>query len=767
MLSFQKMLRFFLLVSLIAMSLHAAAQVRDSASPDSLFQAARKAAFDSNDYPRAKAYLFKALQKSPNYADIRIFLGRIYTWTKVYDSGRIAFRQVLAKNPNYEDALVAYADLEYYTENFERALEICRGGLKNNLTSEALMVREVKILKAMNRFDEAERSEKKLLLNSTNKADPKVLTNNSRDEKNKNSEIERSPLPVKAGLDAGNSDSLFAAARKAAVDSNNYPLVKAYLLKALRIRPDYTDARVYLGRIYTLTRNYDSGRIALRQVLDKQPDYEDAVLAYTDLEYVSGNYERALELCKTGLRNNPASEAMMLRQAKILNALNRFDEADRTVQKLLMLNGNNVEAKNLANSFREPKNKSSTVTQPTVPAKKIAGDTSTSDGLLAMARKAAFDDKNYAQAKQYLYHALQISPGYADIKIFLGRLNTWTDNKDSARYYFKEVLKTNPGYEDASAAYADLEYWNDNTKNALTITDSALLYHPASADLLVRKAKILSNLRRYTEANTIVLQALKIDRNNSIARSLAERIKELSTKNKIGLNYDYIYFDKQFSDPWHLASFDYTRRTGIGAITGRINYANRFKQEGVQYELEGYPRISKTFYSYINAGYSEKVGVFPQWRGGFSLYVNLPKSYEADLGFRYLKFSGSPTWIYTGYLGKYYKSWLFGARTYITPSKLSNAVSTSYSVSARYYYGSTDDYFGVSAGYGISPDDRINSIQIDSKVNLVSYRAGLNFKKKVSKFTVISINGSWINQEYLPQTKGNQYQFGLGWIRRF
>jgi YaiO family outer membrane protein len=394
-------------------------------------------------------------------------------------------------------------------------------------------------------------------------------------------------------------------------------------------------------------------------------------------------------------------------------------------------------------------------------------DTLSSDGLLQQARKAAFDDKNYALAKFRLYKALQISPGYSDIKIFLGRIHTWSKQYDSARYYFNDVLKTNPGYEDASSALADLEYWNDDNSKALQVINNALVHHPESENLLVRKAKILNAMKRYAEAQVAVDHALKLNRNNTEARSLANRIKESSLKNKIGLSYDYVYFDKQFSDPWHLASFDYTRTTGIGSVTGRVNYANRFKQDGVQYEMDAYPRISNTFYSYISVGYSDNVGVFPQWRAGFSLYANLPKSFEGELGVRYLRFSGDPTYIYTAYLGKYYKSWLFSGRTYITPGSFTKTVSASYNISARYYYGSADDVIGITFGYGISPDDRSNSIQLDDNIRLISYKAGLSFKKKVSRFSVIGIDGSWFNQEYLPQTKGNQYQISIGWLYRF
>jgi YaiO family outer membrane protein len=394
-------------------------------------------------------------------------------------------------------------------------------------------------------------------------------------------------------------------------------------------------------------------------------------------------------------------------------------------------------------------------------------DTTSSDGLLAEARKAAFEKNDYAQAKTYLYKALAISPGYADIKIFLGRIYTWSKQLDSARYFFNDVLVKDPGYEDASVAFASLEYWNDNNNEALRILDSALRYHPASEELLLLRAKVLNAERRYPEAQVAVDRLLTVNRNSAEGRSLANRIRETAVKNKIGFSYDYVYFDKQFNDPWHLSGFDYTRTTGIGSVSARINYANRFAENGVQYELEAYPRISETFYVYANIGYSDKIGVFPHWRSGFSLYANLPKSWEAELGFRYLKFSDDPVWVYTAYLGKYYKSWLFGARTYLTPSTFSDAVSASYSVSARYYFGSADDYVGTVLGYGISPDDRSNSIQLDDNTRLVSYKVGTTFRKKLSRFSGISVDGNWVNQEYLPQTKGNQYQISLGWFLRF
>ena len=179
-------------------------------------------------------------------------------------------------------------------------------------------------------------------------------------------------------------------------------------------------------------------------------------------------------------------------------------------------------------------------------------DTLSSDGLLIEARKAAFNKDNYPLAKSYLFRALKISPDYADIHIFLGRINSWTKNYDSARYYFNNVLVSNPAYEDASAALTDVEYWSNQDKTALLVCNEGLKYHPSSETLLVKKAKILDGMRRYKEAEETIQLAVKINKNNTEARSIANRSKESSVKNKVGLTYDYVYFDKQFEIRWNI-----------------------------------------------------------------------------------------------------------------------------------------------------------------------------------------------------------------------
>jgi len=394
----------------------------------------------------------------------------------------------------------------------------------------------------------------------------------------------------------------------------------------------------------------------------------------------------------------------------------------------------------------------------------LAQDNLSSDELFTLARSAAFDQKNYPLAIELSKKALSKSPGYADIRVFLGRLYTWSGQKDSARSSFEEVLRQQPDNEDAASAYTDLEYWNNNPAKALTICENGLKFHPRSKVLLLKKAKCLIELKKFHEANTVVDSLLKDDPKNTGARSLSGKIKDQASKNKLGISYDFVSFDKQFNDPWHLASLSYSRSTAMGSVIGHFNYANRFTTSAVQFEGDAYPRISKTFYSYINAGISNKNGVFPQYRAGFSLYANLPKSFEAEAGFRYLQFSDA-TWIYTASLGKYFKNYWFNFRTYLTPGN--SNISQSYSFTTRYYFGGAEDYLSLGLKTGISPDDRSNNVQLGTVYKLKSNGISAGYNKAFKQLNIISITGSWIHQEYLQNTFGNQFNFGVGYQRRF
>lgn len=395
-----------------------------------------------------------------------------------------------------------------------------------------------------------------------------------------------------------------------------------------------------------------------------------------------------------------------------------------------------------------------------------------SDELFINARTAAFEEEDYPKAIRLTQQALEISPDYADIRIFLGRLYTWTDEVAMARKEFDKVLLTDSGYEDAHLAYGYLEYWNDNSEKALEVIAPGVEKNPESKALLMLKAEILNDLERYAEANKTLEALLAFHPNNSEARAFSQKIKDLSSKNQIGVSYDFVRFDKRFDDPWHLASMSYGRQTSIGTITGRLNYANRFTNNGVQFEVDAYPTISETFYAYVSGGISENGGIFPRYRAGFSLYANLPKAFEVDAGFRFLSFN-STTWIYTASIGKYYSNYWFNLRTYLTPSN--NSLSKSISLNVRYYLAGADDYLSFGIGSGLSPDrpennilfNENNSTENSNPYNLKSNNVFVGYRKSIKETNVFSVELGIENQEYAQDSKGYQFSIGVGYNKRF
>ncbi|MCD9615647.1 YaiO family outer membrane beta-barrel protein [Chryseobacterium gleum] len=387
----------------------------------------------------------------------------------------------------------------------------------------------------------------------------------------------------------------------------------------------------------------------------------------------------------------------------------------------------------------------------------------TADELFAKARTTAFEQKDYTTSIALAKEALEKAPNYTDISVFLGRLYTWNKDLPAARAVFEDLGKRGVQDEDYFLAYASLEYWNDQNTKAVEIIDKGLSYHPKSEALLLLKAKVYFGMDHYEEADQAVKTLLSINPKNTEARALAVRINDLSSKNAVGIVYNYSHFDKQFDDDWHIVGVSYKRVTPIGSVILRGNYANKFAQGGTQIELEAYPRLSKMFYLYVGGGYSDDVGLFPKYRTGVSLNANLPHSFEAELGYRQLYFSNS-IWMYTAAVGKYYKNFWFNLRTYITPD--SKNISHSYTATVRYYTKSAQDYFAFQIGTGISPEENRNNLLENETFKLKTFKIGAeyNFSYRTNLF---SVGTMYYNQEFRPGEKGNQFDITLGYTRKF
>lgn len=336
----------------------------------------------------------------------------------------------------------------------------------------------------------------------------------------------------------------------------------------------------------------------------------------------------------------------------------------------------------------------------------------TVDEQFSQARDAAFNDGGYEKARTIAYAALQRSPDYHGIRIFIASLYGWEGNYDSARNELEAVLNRDPDNRAALVALINIESRSGDLDRALSVTDRGLEKYPQDEEFLLQRASVLYSFEEFAKSEQIYKSILRFHPSSRGARDGLQSARLKQMKHTVSLSYRHDRFNQIF-EPWDFYELQLSRQTPFGSAIGRLQYANRFSQNGVQFNLDTYPSITSGFYAYLSGGYSNS-SIFPRFRFGFSLYKSLPFALEIEGGFRYLSFTTSETYIYTASLTKYRGSYMFTGRSYFVPSSLGNSLSGSMMI--RRYLGSARSYIGVSGGYGTASND----IQFAQEVNTLN-----------------------------------------------
>ncbi|MES2630143.1 MAG: YaiO family outer membrane beta-barrel protein [Bacteroidota bacterium] len=395
-----------------------------------------------------------------------------------------------------------------------------------------------------------------------------------------------------------------------------------------------------------------------------------------------------------------------------------------------------------------------------------------SDDLFKIARDEAFNG-NREKARTYLKTILVKSPGYDDVRIFLGRTYAWDGRRNEARKELEQVLKNSPDNTEALTALIDVETWDDQHNKALELSNGGLAKKPTNTDLLYRKARAEHNLNNDEASAKTLQQLFAIDPNHKEGLDLMTTLKVAGIKNSLTVNYAVDRFARVF-DAAQYAYLQYGRRTSLGSFFLRYNYAERFGTSGHQYEIDAYPTIAKGLYAYLNYGYSG-TSLFTQNRFGGELYFKLPRSFEGSAGLRYLYFrSGTAVTLYTATVGKYAGNYWFSARTFLTPDKLAG-LSHSYIFQVRRYFKDAENYVTLIGGFGFSPDvTNISQVTENTGVqaniaNLKSQRIGLNYAKTFGPHWQATATVNYARQAYLfdPENLITIYSWAVGIQYRF
>lgn len=307
------------------------------------------------------------------------------------------------------------------------------------------------------------------------------------------------------------------------------------------------------------------------------------------------------------------------------------------------------------------------------------------------ARTLAFDG-NRNVARDTLCHILTKYPDYTDVRSLLASTYSWDGDYDKARSHFNRITSVERENKEVWVATIKNEIYAENYYLALGLANKAVSFLENDIDIIALQARTLALVKKGKQETPKPTEFTPSNDTLTAARGL---------KNGVKISNSFEIFDVVY-DPMIYSSISYGRETGAGLVIPKINYSNRFQTHGLQYELDFYPKFSKTFYGYLNYGYSN-APIFPDHRVGAELYANLPKSLEASLGMRFLDFNTSKAQIYTGSIGLYSGNYYFSLRPYLTPQPNGN-MSFSGNLLMRKYLRDGYNYLGINFGMGYSPE---------------------------------------------------------------
>ncbi|TDQ31417.1 YaiO family outer membrane beta-barrel protein [Zeaxanthinibacter enoshimensis] len=276
-----------------------------------------------------------------------------------------------------------------------------------------------------------------------------------------------------------------------------------------------------------------------------------------------------------------------------------------------------------------------------------------------------------------------------DIIALQPKKQSWKGKYDKARIRFNTYTSEDPLHQQAWVGAINNEMDAGNLNIALGLANKALINLPGDRELLVLRAHLLKLIDPVAA------------RENEDKITVAQEKKNINRSNRIILSNQVDVFDKAF-DPMLYGSVEYVKETAYGKIIPRLLYSNRFNTDGLQYELEIYPRFSAKTYANLAYAYSSSP-IFPAQRAGAEVFSNLPKGIEVSLGARYYDFKETDALVYTGSIGLYKGNYYISLRPYLTP-QAGQPISFSGSLLARKYTRTKEDYWGIRAGVGYNTD---------------------------------------------------------------
>jgi tetratricopeptide (TPR) repeat protein len=235
------------------------------------------------------------------------------------------------------------------------------------------------------------------------------------------------------------------------------------------------------------------------------------------------------------------------------------------------------------------------------------------DTSFETARKLAFNEHR-KDAQDTLRNILTKYPNYHEIRTFLATTYSWDGNYKKARKEFSYALEKDSKNKNNWIPAIKNELWADAPHDALELSNKALEIFPNDPDILYLKASAQENTNNPIEALKTVETILDKNPEDKKAKDFKNSLNQKLRNYSIGIKSSVDLYSEVF-DPMQYYTLNLSRNTKYGSIIAKYNFNRRFNENGSQFEVDLYPKITKGLYAYLNLGLSKSF-LFPSVRYG-------------------------------------------------------------------------------------------------------------------------------------------------------
>lgn len=284
--------------------------------------------------------------------------------------------------------------------------------------------------------------------------------------------------------------------------------------RGLEENPKSSQLLVNLGLIYLKMNDTAQSRFYINQALRNDPLNADALAALGKIAYNEGKKADAEKLYAEALSINPRNMLALSYLASFYLSEREFDKASEIFRKIMKIDPQALWAHyGLKEAEVQPileKGEKSGISASVSIYQQLIDEYPNQPEAYILLAQASIKMKRPQDAIAVLKKGLQILPQSTELKNALGFAYFAQGNLDLGRKIFMDVLQSDPENAESMSGLGRYEELSGDKKEAITWYKKALASNPLNFTAGTLLAKVLYDMGRYEESETLYLEMAKL-----------------------------------------------------------------------------------------------------------------------------------------------------------------------------------------------------------------------------------------------------------------